>query len=150
MYNINDETLAVLPVNRNNCEILEKNANLIIKCSSLKVIEYSCEYFGVQYKNRVNCTYNFIRTRYKAPVVIEEHSRIIFFPLVSPKNENNLWISYNNILDYCPSKWKKETKVKFKNGVSINVPVSFYIFNCQYSKAARLYSSYDIRTSKKW
>lgn len=150
MYNINDETLAVLPVNANNCEILEKHSNLIIKCSSLEVIEYSCEYFGVGYKSRVNCTYNFIKTRYKAPVVIEESSRIIFFPLTSPKKDTNLWVSYNNVLDYSPSKWKNETNVKFKNGISISVPVSYYVFNCQYCKAARLYSSFEVRTAKKW
>lgn len=148
-YRISDETLAVLPISSNNCEIIEKKGNLPLgDMNAMKVIENSCEYFGVNYKNRIKSSYKFINTRYKAPVIIEERLRIIFFPLSSPSNSNNYWISYNNILTYRPSKKKRETIVTFKNGLSMRIPVSYYVFNSQYCKAARLYASYEVRSSR--
>ena len=149
-YKINDETLAVLPINQTNCEVIERKGNIPLDYSSMKVIEDSCEYFGVNYKARRRGTYNFINTRYKAPIIIEEKNRIIFFPLTSPSKNSNLWISYNNVLEYKPSNVKNETIVKFKSGISIMVPSSYYSFNNQYSKAARLFASYEVRTSKNW
>lgn len=46
-------------------------------------------------------------------------------------------------------KKKNETIVKFNNGYSMKVPVSYYTFNSQYSKAARLHASYSVRNGKK-
>lgn len=148
-YEINDETLAVIPTEKGKCEAIELHGNIPIKDTSLTVIEHSCEYFGINYKTRLNSTYKFIKARYKAPVVVEESSRIIFFPISSPRNKDTVWMSYNNILAYEKSDEKNETIVKFNNGYSMNVPVSYYTFNSQYSKAARLHASYSVRNGKK-
>lgn len=148
-YQINDETLAVVPHNNKNCEVIEKFGNYPLSNSTLKVIEHSCEYFGVNYKTRLKGTQKFINTRYKPPVMIEESSKLIFFPINSPKNEDNYWLSYNNILNFYASDNKNETIVNFKNGITMTIPVSFYRFNSQYSKAAKLYGTYCMRTAKK-
>ena len=148
-YEINDETLAVIPTNNGKCEVVELHGNIPLEDTSLKVIEHSCEYFGINYKTRLKSTYKFIQTKYKAPVVIEESSRIIFFPVSSPRKTDTLWLSYNNIFSYRKGSVKNETLVKFRNGYSVNVPVSYYVFNNQYSKAAKLYSLYSIRNGKK-
>lgn len=148
-YEINDETLAVIPTTKGKCEAIEFHGNIPIEDTSLTVIEHSCEYFGINYKTRLNSTYKFIKARYKAPIVIEESSRIIFFPISSPTTKDTVWMSYNNILAYEKSDEKSETIVKFNNGYSMNVPVSYYTFNSQYSKAARLHASYSVRNGKK-
>lgn len=148
-YEINDETLAVIPTDEGKCEAIELHGNIPIKDTSLTVIVHSCEYFGINYKTRLNSTYKFIKARYKAPVVVEESSRLIFFPISSPRNKDTVWMSYNNILAYEKSEEKNETIVKFNNGYSMKVPVSYYTFNSQYSKAARLHASYSVRNGKK-
>ena len=137
-YNINDETLAVIPSGNKKSKILEKNKNYDLDISTFKVIEHSCEYFGVSYNSRLEGSYNFIKTKYKSPIIIEESSRLIFFPISSPKKHNSLWISFNNISEYYPCKNKRHTLIKFKNGYKMEVEVSYYSFNQQYLKAARL------------
>lgn len=139
-YEINKKTLAIIPSGDNCCKILEGKRRYNLNQASFKVIEESCEHFGVSYKARVKGSQKFIKSRYKAPIIIEETSGIIFIPASSPRNDT-LWISYNNIFDFFPSSKKKSTTiVKFKNGKITEVPISYYSFNNQFLKASRLSS----------
>lgn len=56
-----------------------KTGNIPLDENTFKVIEHSCDYFGVKYKSRVSATYKFIKTKYRPPVMIEESSKTIFF-----------------------------------------------------------------------
>lgn len=137
-YNINSSTLAVVPSGDKKSKILENNNNYDLNISTFKVIEHSCEYFGVSYNSRVEGSYRFIKSKYKTPIIIEESSRIIFFPVSSPTKHNALWLSFNNISEYYPSRNKRNTIIIFKNGFKLEIETSFYSFNQQYLKAARL------------
>ncbi len=138
-YEVNERTLLILPVGKERCKVYEDTRSYNINKSTFKVIEHSCEYFGVSYRSRLEGSKRFIKTRYKSPIVIEETSRLVFFPLSSPQNKSNYWISYNNVLEYYPALHRKNhTMVRFKNGLRLEVPVSFYSFNNQYLKASRL------------
>lgn len=138
-YEVNGRTLAVVPIGETRCKVLEETRSYNINETALRVIEHSCEYFGVSYKSRLRGSQKFIKTRYKTPIIIEEVSRLVFIPVSSPTKKNTLWISYNNIIDFYPSKVKKGvTIVRFKNGFKMEVPVSYYSFNNQYLKASRL------------
>lgn len=148
-YEINDETLVLVPMKENKCEVIEKTGNIPLDENTFKVIEHSCDYFGVKYKSRVSATYKFIKTKYRPPVMIEESSKTIFFPVSADANEDNLWFCFNQIRDYKAGSAKKETVVTFKNGFTMVVPVSLYSFNSQYIKSARLYASYSLRSIKK-
>lgn len=148
-YEVNRRTLAVVPVGDKRCKVLEETRSYNINESSFKVIEHSCEYFGVSYKSRLKGSQKFIKTRYKTPIIIEEVSRLVFIPVSSPTKKNTLWINYNNIIDFYPCKGKKSvTIVKFKNGFKMEVPVSYYSFNNQYLKASRLSAVLADRISK--
>ena len=137
-YEVNKNTLAVIPTGKDRCKILEDKRSYNINKASFKVIEHSCEYFGVSYRSRLEGSKKFIKSRYKSPIVIEETTRIVFFPISSQIQNNNLWISYNNILEYYPLCKKHTTMIRFKNGFKMEIPVSFYSFNNQYLKASRL------------
>ena len=137
-YRVNDKTLAVLPKKKKKSRILENNKNYDLNISTHKVIEHSCEYFGVSYNSRVEGSSKFIKSRYKTPIIIEETSRLVFFPINSPTKKNALWVSYNNISEYFPCKNQRHTIIKFKNGYKMEVDVSFYSFNQQFLKASRL------------
>ena len=108
-YRVNDKTLAVLPCGDKKSRILENNRSS-----------------------------KFIKSRYKTPIIIEETSRLVFFPINSPTKKNALWVSYNNISEYFPCKNQRHTIIKFKNGYKMEVDVSFYSFNQQFLKASRL------------
>lgn len=137
-YKINNKTLAILPSGDCKSKVLEKKKNYEVDTTTFKVIEESCEYFGSSYNSRVKGSFNYIKTKYKSPIIIEEISRIIFFPTSSPTKKNSLWVSYNNIKEYYPVKNNRHTVVKFKNGYRLEIDTSFYSFNQQYLKASRL------------
>lgn len=138
-YEINEKTLAIIPSEESKCKAIEFNKSYDLSKSSYRVIEHNCEYFGVSYKSRVESSSKLLKTKYKTPIIIEEISRLVFFPINSPIKNDALWINYNNILDYYSLKTKKKmTIVRFKNGMKMELPVSYYSFNNQFLKASRL------------
>ena len=147
-YNVNKNTLLVIPAGEKKCKIVEDNKTYNLNNTSFKVIENSCEYFGVSYKSRLKGSQKLIKTRYKVPIVIEETSKLVFFPISSTTKQNTLWISYSNIFDFYKSAKKGHTVVRFKNGYKIEIPISFYSFNNQFLKASRLTAVLLERTSK--
>ena len=149
-YEVNQDTLAIIPAGQSKCKILEKRKSYNLNKNTFKVIEHSCEYFGASYKSRLEGSHRYINTRYKTPIVIEESDRVIFFPISSVTRKNTMWISYNNILEYYPNQVKKGiTNIKFKNGLKMELPVSYYSFNNQYLKASRLSAIVADRIIKK-
>lgn len=150
-YEVNKRTLAVIPAGAGRCKVVEDVRSYNLNKTSFKVIEHSCEYFGVSYKSRLQGSQKFIKTRYKAPIVIEESARLVFIPISSPTKGNTLWISYNNIVDFYPSRNKKSvTIIRFNNGFKMEIPVSFYSFNNQYLKASRLSAVLANRSGRKY
>lgn len=148
-YRVNDDTLAIVPNGYNGSQIIENDNNYVINRTTFKVIEDSCHYFGVDYKSRLEGALRFVNTRYKVPIIVQETKRLIFFPITSPTRSNTTWISFNNIDNYYPIKSRRNTMVVFKNGFKMSFDISFYSFNQQYLKAAKLYSKiYEINSKK--
>ena len=70
---------------------------------------------------------------YKAPVIVEETQKLIFFPTESITSENVGWLSYKNIKNV--EKYNKQSKIIFNNGFSIVVDCPYFsiknqIFRC--------------------
>lgn len=149
-YEVNDKTLVVVPLSEERCKIVESNRCYNVNSSSFKVIEHSCEYFGVSYKARLEGSCKLIKSRYKVPIIVEETSVMVFFPITSQYKNNNFWLCYSNILEYYPCNRKKgNTIIRFKNGFKMEIPVSFYSFNNQFLKASRLSSVISERMLRK-
>lgn len=149
-YEVNKNTLAVIPTGKSRCRVVETKQTYNLNKTSFKVIEHSCEYFGVSYKSRLLGSQKFIKTRYKTPIIIEESSRLVFIPISSTTKCDTLWINYSNIFDFYPSRTKKSvTVLRFKNGFKMEIPVSYYSFNNQYLKASRLSAVLADRLSRK-
>lgn len=147
-YEVNKNTLALIPVTEGNkCKVIEERRQYNLNTPSFKVIEHSCDYFGVSYKSRVGGSKKITKAVYKSPVLIEETSKLVFFPVTSPSRGDAMWISYNNILDYYKSSDNTSTIIRFKNGYKLEIPVSYYSFNNQYMKACRLCASLNNRIS---
>ena len=93
-YEINGETLAIIPIDENKCKIIEENNELIVYNKSSSIINNSCKYFGSSYQGRKNGSKNILGSSHKLPIIIEEISKILFFPTSSPRNDNCIWIFY--------------------------------------------------------
>ncbi len=138
-YEINDETLAIIPNDMWNSIVIEDDYQFDVTQKPLEIVDYSCKYFGSSYPGRKEGSRNILNSKYKLPVVIEDSRYIIFFPTNSPEDDDCVWISLKNIKDYYKVGHDK-TRIEFKNEKSIIVDVSYNSFNNQVMRASRLES----------
>lgn len=135
-YEINEETMAIIPLNYNQTMIKEVNNEYIIDKSAYKIMEDSCEYYGSTYKGRLKAAQKLLDTNYKVPIIVEESENIVFFPTKSSLLEDCCWINYNFIKSY--EKNGNSTKVYFNNQESIDFDISKLSLENQISRSSRL------------
>ena len=145
-YEISSLTLAIIPISDNESKIIEEKKEIIVKLSTVKIIDNSCKFFGSSYDGRIKGTQDLINIKSKSPVIIEESGKIIFFPTSSPRISKCMWISLNNICDYY--KKNDETVINFCCGKKITVPFNYGIIDNQVLRATRLLYILMLRTSK--
>jgi len=146
-YEINDETLAVLPFEKGNTRIVEKDDEYVVKDTPYEVMEHSCKYFGSSFEGRVLGTKDILGSVYKAPVIVEETQKLIFFPTEAVQSENVSWISYNNIKNV--EKHGKQTKIVFNNESFIIVNCPYFSVKNQIFRCSMLQSISNSRKNKK-
>jgi len=134
-YEINEETLAIIPKN-NKSIVYEVDDNYIVNLNSDKIMDESCKYFGSTLNGRKEGSKALLNTNYKVPILVEETNEIIFFPTSSPRLKNCAWISLNNIKDY--EKDGTGSKIIFKDGQSISLNISYGVLNNQILRSSRL------------
>ena len=137
-YEINKNTIAIIPINAEKTKVYEKNKNFYVFKNSIKIIKDSCNFFGSSYDGRVDGTKSMININSKVPIIIEELNEIIFFPTASPRVEDCHWISLKHV-----DKLEKnglKTKILFKNGQELNLNVSYGSLENQLLRATRLQS----------
>lgn len=137
-YTINSKTLAIIPIDENKSKVYESNNVLIVAKNTHKLIEENCEHYGSSLSGRKKGTLDLIGVTHKSPIVIEDENNIIFFPTSSPRLKDCSWISLNNLETYAP--YDKASIIKFKNNLSLQIPVSNKIINNQVLRATRLES----------
>lgn len=137
-YEINEETLAILPLEGNKCRAVEKENEYYIESKSFSVVEHSCEYFGSSYSGRHNGTKKLTGLKYKSPILVEESTRLIVFPTHSPRNEECIWLVLNKIKKCYPSKITNMSIIEFISGDKLEIDVSYQIINNQILRATRL------------
>ena len=137
-YELNMDTLAIIPLNANETKIVEKDDEFIIRLSSMKIIDDGCRFFGSTYAGRMEGTKSMIGINYKAPIIIEETTPIIFFPTISPRLEACSWISFKDV-DKCIKEDKKSIII-FKNGTKLELNLSYKILQNQILRSSYLNS----------
>jgi len=145
-YSINKNTLAILPFGENKSIIYEKNDCFLVNTKPNKIMDESCKYYGSSMEGRLRGTDNLIGISYKAPIIIEENSPLVFFPTSSPRLKKCAWISFNNISKYYYDEIGKKSVIKFLNDESIGFSMSYNVLNNQVLKANRL--EYVLRNRK--
>ena len=98
-YRIKDNTLALVPFNKNKTIAYEDHNYYIIDDRVANVINDNCEYYGSSIDGRLKGTYSLVGFSYKAPIVMSEDNKMIFFPTCSPRLKDCAWINLKNILD---------------------------------------------------
>ena len=70
-YEINKETLAIIPVGDKKSKVIEKNGAYIIDSRPNKVMDESCKYYGSSFEGRQKGTSNLTGITYKAPIIVQ-------------------------------------------------------------------------------
>lgn len=136
-YEINEGTMAIIPIAPNQSKILEGGEGYIIDKNSLDLIDYSCKYFGSSFEGRKEGARAILNLSYKVPIVVENSRSLIFFPTSSPTSPDCYWISLKAI-DSVIEKQYNSCKIIFKNRVELEIPVSKRIIDNQILRASRL------------
>ncbi len=146
-YEINDETLAIIPDDIWNSIVVEDNCDYEVSRKPIDIVDYSCKYFGSSYDGRKVGSKDVLNSSYKLPIVVEDTRNLVFFPTTSPLDEDCSWISLKNIKEYRRID-DLNTEVEFKNGKIITVGISYNSFNNQVLRASRLESILRNRREK--
>ena len=137
-YEINEDTLALVPTNSENVKVYEKDTTFDYSGSCSEIMDNSCKYYGSTYEGRREGSKYMLGASYKLPIIIEESKLLIFFPTESPFLNSCIWVSLNNILKI--EKSSMNTIITFTNNEKIKVPISYRIIENQIFRATRLES----------
>lgn len=136
MYEIDLSTVMLIGIDDDTTKVVTFDSEFIINISSKKIIDNSCKFFGSSLMERVNMTKRLINISSKTPIIIEESRNIIFFPLKSIREKNNIWISFNNLEKFTKSSDK--TIFYFKNNKCVSIDFSYYIIDNQVTRSLML------------
>ena len=145
MYEIDLSTLILIGLDDNSTKIITNDSTFIVNSSARKIIDYSCRYFGSSIEDRIKSTKILAKMTAKVPIIIEDTRNIIFFPIKSTREKNNIWVSFNNLDNYI--KDGRNTILTFKNGTEITLQVSYYIIDNQVTRSLIL--DYEINNRRK-
>ncbi len=136
-YIVNVETLLLIPVDSNKTKVFELDQELFVKKGIMEIIKDSCLFFGSSFEGRKEGTKALLKCGIKVPIIIEDSRNLILFPTLSFKNEKNIWVVYNNLVDY--KKYDLDnTLFLFKNNNDIKVNVRFNIVDNQVVRCLKL------------
>ena len=146
-YKINDNTLALIPLNKHKTVAYEDHNYYIIDDKVSSVLNENCEYYGSSVSGRLKGSYSLMGFSYKTPIVVSEQDNMIFFPTSSPRLNDCSWINVNNIRSI--DKNDKKTTIIFTNGEEIEIEASYNIIKNQYFKSLQLNSALKNRKNDK-
>ncbi len=145
-YEINEDTLVILPIDKKKTKVLEKDYEFVVEKNPYEIMDASCQYFGSTYEGRKGGSQNILGSSYKVPIIVKEENYIIFFPTESPALDSCIWISLHNIQKIEKGE-NHTTNLYFKEGKKMNVPVSYRSIENQILRSTRLESVLRNRTT---
>jgi len=137
-YEINDDTYAVIGENPFKTKIIEKDYDYDIEKGAYSVMDESCEYYGSSYKGRLKASKSILDCSYKLPILVEESTFLIFFPIKSSLEEDCVWLNLNRIKK--TEKVNNKTNIIFENNKEIIVDASKISVDNQILRSTKLES----------
>jgi competence protein ComK len=137
-YEINDETMAVIPIDYDKTKIIEKEKEYIIEKKAYTIMDESCKYYGSSYKGRIEASKELLNCSYKLPIIVEESSALIFFPIKSSLLQDCSWINVNCIKNI--EKIGNKCNITLRNGKKILLDISKLSLENQIYRSSKLES----------
>lgn len=146
-YEINEDTYAIISQNSGKTRIVERNYELDVEKNAYEIMDESCKYYGSSYKGRIEAAKDILNCSYKLPILVEESSALIFFPIKSSLLEDCCWINLNSIDNI--EKHNNKSIVTFKNGKKVTFDISKLSLENQIYRSSKLESIIYKRKSAK-
>lgn len=138
-YEINEDTLAIIPIIPDKSKIIETNKEYIVNKKVYEIMENSCCYFGSSLSGRTEGSKKLLGTGYKIPIIVEESKEIIFFPTTSPLKNECCWVAIQHIKN-CNFFEEDKTIINFENNNELIINVPYFSIKNQILRATRLES----------
>ena len=135
-YEITDDTMAVLPLGYEKTKIIEKNKEYIVEKKAYKIMDDSCIFYGSNYKGRLAAAKSILNCSYKLPILVEESSKLIFFPTKSSLEDDCCWINFSYIKEVIKN--DNNCIIRFNNNKEISINTSKLSIENQLSRSTRL------------
>ena len=119
-----------------NNQLINKNRSEEVN-NTLQFLNDLCIKHGSTYKGRIDACKSLLNINQKVPLLISELTLEIWFPILSSKNKDNIWLNYNEILSYKATQDNK-TIFKFKNGYTYEIPFNSRIIKNQMMRCEEL------------
>lgn len=113
----------------------EFEGEILVKEIPLELIKDMCKAYLCTFEGLRKATSLVLGYEKKSPIFIHSEEVICTCPTASPYSEDCIWLFPRHIEDTVKVR-AAETKVIFKNGASINVPVSIHTLNKQILRTA--------------
>lgn len=142
-YVISYETMLLEPADHPEylTKITDKKKGIIYsKRTAKSLIKESALTYHYSIKGHLEIVKSKYPTMKKIPLMVNPTLSILMIPTTSPNQSLCKWLNFIQIDQYRPS--KKHTKIRFRNGEEVILPISYYAFDQQMSKAAKLIGIY--------
>ena len=135
-YEINEETYAIIGTNYGKTRIIEKENEYNISNEAYSVMDDNCKYYGSSYKGRLEAAKEILNCSYKLPIIVEESTGLIFFPIKSSLLNDCTWINLDTIQKV--EKDGTKSKIIFENGKTETLDISKLSLDNQIYRATKL------------
>lgn len=142
-YVISYETMLLEPADHPEylTKIIDTNKGILYsKRTAKSLMKDSALTYHYSIKGHLEIVKHKYPTMKKIPLMINPTLSILMIPTASPNQSSCKWLNFIQIDQYRPM--KKQTNIRFKDGTEILLPISYYIFDQQMSKAAKLIGIY--------
>ena len=137
-YEINEDTYAIISEEIGKTKIIEKDNEYTINEDAYKVMDESCKYYGSSYKGRIEASKELLNCSYKLPIIVEESSALIFFPIKSSLLQDCSWINVNCIKNI--EKIGSKCNITLRNGKKLLLDISKLSLENQIYRSSKLES----------
>lgn len=147
MTQLTNETRALVPVfnEYGEAETLVYQADGVerMKGSPLYLLETACLYYGSSIQGRIEAARNVLGPHRKTPVIMDWYANAVFFPTIAKESPDCAWINFSHVDD--AKKHDRGTRIRFRTGETLDVPVSYHTIYRQKQRSIELSYSFQKR-----
>ncbi|WP_102692964.1 competence protein ComK [Rummeliibacillus pycnus] len=149
IYTVNENTMAFIPFydgeGKIKTNILEVEDFKDSQLTPIELVDRNLRFFGSSLKGASEGTRYVLGEVNMYPVIMNLKHQLVWFPTISPKKNDCVWLALNHIKSYKKNK-NQSTEILFTNGSSLTIEVRFSSFDRRINRACALKFRLDYRS----